>query len=69
MGCRGRAARLDVVELDDPASSTGAAGMQMRLYLPIFSSFGQFGLYILAFEKQGFGAPSHQRFRKADELV
>ncbi len=29
----------------------GAAGMEMRLDIPIFSGFGQFCLYILAFEK------------------
>ena len=65
----GRVAPLDLVELDDPAVSAGAAGMQMRLDIPIFSGFGQFSLYILAFEKQGFCTPSHQRFREADELV
>ena len=69
MSCCGRVAPLDLIELDDPAMSAGAAGMQMRFDIPIFSGFGQFGLYILAFEKQGFGTPFHQRFRKADKLM
>ena len=41
----------------------------MRFDIPIFSGFGQFSLYILAFEKQRFRALFHQRFREADELV
>ena len=69
MCCGGRIAPLDLIEFDDPAVSAGAAGMQMRFDIPIFSGFGQFSLYILAFEKQGFCALSHQRFREADELV
>jgi hypothetical protein len=51
MCCRGRVAPLDAVELDNPAVSTGAAGMQLRPDIPIFSGFRQFSLYILAFEK------------------
>jgi hypothetical protein len=43
--------------------------MKMRLDIPIFSGFGQFSLYILAFEKQGFGASLHQRLREADQLM
>jgi hypothetical protein len=58
-----------MVKLDDPAVSAGAAGMQLRRYIPIFSGFGQFSLYILAFEKQGFGALSDHRFRETDKLV
>ena len=58
-----------MIELDDPAVPAGAAGVKLRLDIPIFSGFGQFSLYILALEKQGFGAPSHQRLREADELV
>jgi hypothetical protein len=60
---------LDPVEFDNPAVSAGAAGMQARLYLPVFSGFGQFRVYILTLEKQGFCAPSHQGFRETDELV
>jgi hypothetical protein len=62
-------APLDLVEFDDPAVSAAAAGMQMRFYIPIFSGFGQFSLYILTFEKQGFRTSSYQRRREADELV
>ena len=69
MDCRGWVARLDLVELDDPAVSARAAGMQMRFDIPIFSGFGQFGLYILALEKQSFCTLSHQRLRETDELV
>ena len=69
MGCGGRIAPLDMVELDDPAMSAGAAGMQIRLDIPIFSGFGQFSLYILALEKQGFCTPPYQRFHETDELV
>ena len=43
--------------------------MKLRLNIPIFSGFGQFGLYILALEKQRFRALFHQRFREADELM
>ena len=43
--------------------------MQMRIDLPILSGLGQFGLYILALEKQGFRTSLHQRFRETDELV
>jgi hypothetical protein len=60
---------LDTVELDNPALSARAAGMQLRLNIPIFSSFRQFGLYILALEKQSFRTPSHQRFRETNKLV
>jgi hypothetical protein len=69
MFCRGLIAPLDMVELDDPAVSAGAAGMKMRLDIPIFSGFGQFSLYILAFEEQRLRAAPHQRLREADELV
>jgi hypothetical protein len=62
-------APLDPVELDDPALSARAAGMQIRHDIPIFSGFGQFSLYILAFEKQDPRASFHQRFGKADELM
>ena len=58
-----------MIEFDDPAVSAGAAGMQLRFNIPIFSSFGQFYIYILAFEKQGFCALLHQRLREADELM
>jgi len=69
MGCSGEVAPLDLIELDDPAVSAATAGMQMGLDIPIFSGFGQFDLYILTLEKQGFCTPSHQWFRKSDELV
>jgi hypothetical protein len=69
ISCRGSIAPLDLIEFDDPASSASAAGMQMRRYVPIFSGFGQFRLYILALEKQGFCTVSHQRLRKTNELV
>ncbi len=58
-----------MAELDDPAVSAGAAGMEMGLDIPIFSGCGQFSLYILAFEKQRLRAMPHQRLREADELV
>jgi hypothetical protein len=58
-----------MIELDDPTVSAGAAGMQMRFDIPIFSGFGQFNLYILALEKQSFCTLPHQRLREADELV
>jgi len=48
-GCCGRIAPLDLIELDDPAMSADAAGMEIRSDIPIFSGFGQFSLYILAF--------------------
>ena len=66
---RGLIAPLDLVEFNDPAPSAGPAGMQMRCYFPVFSGFGQFSLYILALEKQGFCTLSHQRLHKTDELV
>ena len=69
MGCCGMISPLDLVELDDPALSAGAAGMEMGLDNPIFSGFGQFSLYILAFEKQSLGAVFHKRFRKTDKLM
>jgi hypothetical protein len=58
-----------MVELDNPALSAGAAGMQLRLDIPIFGSFRQFSLYILALKKQCFRTPFYQRFREADQLV
>jgi hypothetical protein len=58
-----------VIEFDDPAVSARPAGMELWFDIPIFSSFGQFSLYILALEKQGFCPPSHQWFREADKLV
>jgi hypothetical protein len=60
---------LDVVKFDDPAVSAGAAGMQTRINIPIFSSFGQFSVYILAFGKQCFRTASYPRLGKADELM
>jgi hypothetical protein len=62
-------APLDVIEFDDPAVSAGAAGMEARFNIPIFSGFGQFHLYILTLKKQGFRTLSDQRFGEADELV
>jgi hypothetical protein len=69
MGCSGGIAPLDPVELDDPAVSVGAAGMQLRFDIPIFSGFGQFSLYILALKKQGFCAMPYQWLRVADKLM
>jgi hypothetical protein len=69
IGFGGRIEALDPIELYDPAVSTGAAGMQTRIYFPIFSGFGQFDRYILTLEKQGLGSPFHQRFREANKLV
>jgi hypothetical protein len=69
MGCSGGIAPLDPIELDDPAMSASAAGMQLWFDIPIFSGFGQFSLYILAFEKQSFCTLPHQRFGVADELM
>jgi hypothetical protein len=56
---------LNPVEVDDPALS-GQAGVKTWRYLPIFSSFGQFGLYILTLEKQRLGTLPHQRLGKAE---
>jgi hypothetical protein len=69
IGFGGRIEALDFIELYDPAVSTGSARMQMRLYFPTFSSFGQFDLYILTLEKQDLGSSFHQRFREANKLV
>jgi len=70
MGCSGGAiVSLDTVEFYNPAMSAGAAGMQARRDLPVFSGFSQFRTYILALEKQGFSSLLHQWFREADELV
>ena len=69
MGSGGRITPLDLVELDDPAVSTGAAGMQLWPDIPIFSGFGQFGLYILTLKEECFRTLPNQRLRKADELV
>ena len=69
MGCCGRVAPLDMIEFDDPAMSAGAAGMEMRLDIPIFGRFGQFSPYILAFEEESFRAPSHKWLRETDKLV
>ncbi len=66
---RGLDAPFDLIEFDDPAMSASAAGMKTRCDIPIFGSVGQFGIYILAFEKQGFCALFHERFREADELM
>ena len=41
----------------------------MRRDVPIFSGFGQLGLYILSLEKQGSGPLFHQRLGEFDELV
>jgi len=69
MVCCGRVAPLDMIEFDDPAMSAGAAGVETRFDIPIFSGFGQFSLYILAFEKQSFCTLPHQWLREADELM
>ena len=69
MGCSGEIAPFDLVELDDPAMSAGAAGMQLWFDIPIFSGLGQFSLYILAFKKQSLCPLPHQRFGVADELM
>ena len=66
---RGGVASLDPIEFDDPAVPARAAGMESRFNIPILSGFGQFGLYILALEKQSFGAFFHKRFRKTDQLM
>jgi hypothetical protein len=58
-----------MIEFDNPAVSTGAAGMQMGFYIPIFSSFGQFRVNILTLEKQDFCTPLQQGFREADEFM
>jgi hypothetical protein len=65
----GRSGSLDAVELDDPAMSAGAAGMQLWLNFPIFSGFGQFHFYILPFEKQRFRTLSYQGLSETDQLV
>jgi hypothetical protein len=65
----GRGAPLDPVEFDDPAVSTGAAGVEAWVNFPIFSGFGQFSVYILTLEKQRFRAPFHQRLCEGDELI
>src|SRR6202035_2046712 len=69
MVCCGRFAPPDMIEFNDPAMSAGAAGVEMRFDIPIFSGFGQFSLYILALKKQRFCTPFHQRLREADELM
>ena len=51
MGLDDAVAPLDVVKFDNPAVATGAAGMKVRIDIPIFSGFGQFSLYILTFWK------------------
>jgi hypothetical protein len=51
MGLGDAVAPLDVVKFDNPAVATGAAGMKVRIDIPIFSGFGQFSLYILTFWK------------------
>ena len=66
MCCRGCLAPLDGIEFDDPAVSASEAGVKLRFDIPIFSGFGQFSLYILALEKQGFCTLSHQRLGKTD---
>jgi hypothetical protein len=66
---RGRVAPLDSVEFDDPAVPARAAGMESRFNIPIYSGFSQFGLYILALEKQRFSAVAHERLREADKLM
>ena len=58
-----------MVELDDPALSARQAGMETWLDIPIFSSFRQFRLYILALEKQGFCTPFYQRLGETDKLM
>jgi hypothetical protein len=63
---RGGVAPFDPVEFDDPAVSACAAGMESRFNIPVFSSLGQFRLYILTLEKQSLGTVSHQGFREAD---
>src|SRR3981081_4224403 len=67
--CSGNIMPLDTIEFDNPAMSAGAAGMQVRRYLPVFSGLGQFRLYILTFEKQSFCTPLHPGIRKTAELV
>jgi hypothetical protein len=52
MLCRGGLGlSLEGIEFDNPALSAGEAGMQAWVYIPIFSGFGQFSIYILALEK------------------
>ena len=65
----GRILPLDPIEFDDPAVSASAAGMELRLNIPIFSGFGQFSLYILALEKQRLRAIAHERLRETDKLM
>jgi hypothetical protein len=66
---RGGVAPPDLIEFDDPAMPARSAGVESRLNNPVFSGFGQFGLYILALEKQRFGGAAHKRFRETDELM
>ena len=62
-------APLDPIEFDDPAVPARAAGMKSRFNIPIFSSLGQFRLYILTLEKQSLCALFHKRFRVTDQLM
>jgi len=69
MCCWDGLSSFNLIKLDDPTMSTGEAGVKARLNIPIFSSFGQFSLYILTLEKQSFCAFFHKRFRETDKLM
>src|SRR6266516_4498549 len=60
-------ARRHCADLDDAASGIGTAGHNYCLDVPIFSRLGQFCLYILSLQEQGFCTLFYHRGRQSDQ--
>src|SRR5712691_13300654 len=60
-------AQMCCADLDDTAAGIRAAGQNCDLDVPIFSCLGQFGLYILTFQQQGFCTPFYHRRGQFDQ--
>src|SRR5712691_924495 len=60
-------AQMCCADLDDTAAGIRAAGQNCDLDVPIFSCLGQFGLYILTFQEQGFCTPFYHRGGQFDQ--
>src|SRR5947209_12783791 len=54
-------------DFDDTASGIGTAGQSYRLEVPTFRRLGQFEVYILPLQEQGFCTSFYHRGRQSGE--
>src|SRR5262245_34176622 len=60
-------APLQGADFDDSSSGIGTAGQNYHLDVPIFSCLGQFSLYILPLQEQGFCTPFYHWGGQTDQ--